>query len=1011
MRTSAQGSVGSVGCHGLAAAAAAVALLGACRPSPPPEQHFYDVHIQPIFNTFCVGNTSPCHSLAPDATTGMSTALGNLDLSSFDGVQKRRDALRTYGSYPQPLLLLKAMPPDEIQIPYQQQFYQSEIKHSGGSPISSNTEAYFELKNWLDNGANRDGILPEAVSNKGVGACSDALPPPAKRIAVDTTSQAYLDFKNNIEPTLVSSCAYGTCHSSPQADMYITCGQTGNDPDNETQFNYAQVAGFVIPMGVNVDQSEILLRPLATAAGGVSHTGGTFFQSRMDKTWLAWESWAKEVQAAVPLDYGPKTAGQTFFEANVMPKLLVRGCDLEGCHSPDGFNDFRLRSGAFGFFAPAALTRNYHALADEFMAFDTADLKQSRAVKKNIVASSGGTTHRAGAILEDMFATVDTPCPQPFDAATNTRAYCVFQAWQETERQDRIAAGAVSPMNAGDVLPLAFVARPPNGDDLLHFDTYEGGADLKLADATIDATGKVTAVGNVRSALGPCAGLTGGVDVRGPEWSYDGTKMVFAARPSADSGLDLWMLDVAGGSCTQLTHDTGRMVNGVRVHNFDPVFAPDNTIVFASTVSGTQTLRTFQPNSNLYRVMPTAPGAFSYDFSSPTQMTFLLNSELSPAFMQDGRVSFTAEKATPDFYQLSGRRMNWDLTDYHPLLAQRAQSTSTFDNTPLPSVGYQEATEIREGLDRNFLLILSNEGAKGGGGALATFNRSIGPFEADRDDVTFVKSMVIVDPAAAPAADGTTVGAYRSPFSLPDGEIMASYDGTVTNIVTGPAPHYALVAVSPIDGTNRMLASDGTLSYVEAALGYKRGETELFENLPQLVFGGHSGPPNTGTGVMHFPDVPVLATLLGANLRRGRDVTAFDSAASLKVYQDMPPPAGSDPSLIPTGKLAYSQLNPIGSASLLSDHSLIALVPAGVPLILEVDDKSGKALFTMSEEHQVTPGEYITPGPPRAVFNNICGGCHGSISGSELDIAVSADALTGASVSLSRPPAMPQQLQ
>jgi hypothetical protein len=411
-------------------------------------------------------------------------------------------------------------------------------------------------------------------------------------------------------------------------------------------------------------------------------------------------------------------------------------------------------------------------------------------------------------------------------------------------------------------------------------------------------------------------------------------------------------------------------------------------------------------------VRPTTPGTFSYDFGNPQQMTFLLNSELSPAFMQDGRVSFTAEKATPDFYQLSGRRMNWDLTDYHPLLAQRAQSGTTYDKTTTyPSVGYQEATEIREGLDRNFLLILANEGAKGGGGALATFNRSIGPFEADRNDVTFVKAMVIVDPAAAPAADGTTAGAYRSPFSLPNGEILASYDGTVTNILTGPAPHYALVAVSPVDGTRRSLLSDGTLSYVEAALGYKRGETELFQNLPQLVFGGHSGAPDVGTnGVMHFPDVPVLATLLGANLRRGRDVSAFDAVASLKVYQDMPPPAGSDPTLIPTGKQAYSQLNILGSANLLSDHSLVALIPAGIPLILEFDDKSGNALFTMTEEHQVTQGEYITPGPPRAVFNNICGGCHGSISGSELDIAVSADALTGASVSLSRG-AVPERLQ
>ena len=167
----------------------------------------------------------------------------------------------------------------------------------------------------------------------------------------------------------------------------------------------------------NVDQSEILLRPLATAAGGVSHTGGTFFQSRSDPTWLQLGGVGQGGPAgAAARRTGPRPPGQTFFEANVMPKLLVRGCDLEGCHSPDGFNDFRLRSGAFGFFAPAALTRNYHALADEFMAFDTVDVKQSRAVKKNILADSGGTTHRAGTILEDIGTTVDTPCPQPFDS-------------------------------------------------------------------------------------------------------------------------------------------------------------------------------------------------------------------------------------------------------------------------------------------------------------------------------------------------------------------------------------------------------------------------------------------------------------------------------------------------------------------------------------------------------------------------------------------------------------------
>ena len=102
--------------------------------------------------------------------------------------------------------------------------------------------------------------------------------------------------------------------------------------------------------------------------------------------------------------------------------------------------------------------------------------------------------------------------------------------------------------------------------------------------------------------------------------------------------------------------------------------------------------------------------------------------------MQDGRVSMTTEKfdsnpnAATAFYQLAGRRINWDLTDYHPLLAQRAQSTDTFTADLQPSVDYQQATEIREGLDRNFLIILSDDGAQGGArraGDLQPFDRAV----------------------------------------------------------------------------------------------------------------------------------------------------------------------------------------------------------------------------------------------------------------------------------------------
>ena len=39
--------------------AVCLVISAGCGAKSPPEHRFYDEHIQPIFNTFCVGNTSP----------------------------------------------------------------------------------------------------------------------------------------------------------------------------------------------------------------------------------------------------------------------------------------------------------------------------------------------------------------------------------------------------------------------------------------------------------------------------------------------------------------------------------------------------------------------------------------------------------------------------------------------------------------------------------------------------------------------------------------------------------------------------------------------------------------------------------------------------------------------------------------------------------------------------------------------------------------------------------------
>jgi hypothetical protein len=449
------------------------------------------------------------------------------------------------------------------------------------------------------------------------------------------------------------------------------------------------------------------------------------------------------------------------------------------------------------------------------------------------------------------------------------------------------------------------------------------------------------------------------------------------------------------------------------IHNFDPAWSPDGQwLVFASTrgkAGPTESRKRALPQSDLWRVRVDAAGNA---MGSPEQMTFLSNSEVGAQFMREGRVTMTTEKAAGDnggFYQLAGRRINWDLTDYHPLLAQRARSpypTLTDLVTQAPSIGYSSATDIREASNGDFLLILSdvdtttgNPALPGGGGALAIFNRSIGPFEQGRADPGYLASLRIIDGGAATGRAGST-SVYRSPSTLPDGQVLASFAATSSLA-------WNIVAVNPRTGTRTvLLAPPGGRAYVDAVLAYKYPARTLYNNRRQLVFGGSvTGDP--AHAVVHFPDAPMAFTLLTGNLRRGRPVDEFRSARYIVVEEEKP--CGTPCSR--TNGLFESRTM-LGRAELESDGSARIRVPSGVGVVLSLQNDSGTTIVKMSEEHQLGPGEVISLGIRQTItnaagkevrlFDAVCGGCHGTVSGRELDVLVTPDALTGASSSLSQ---------
>ena len=962
--------------------AAAATVVAACT-DPPPGHTYYERNIEPILVQSCAGNTSGCHRTDP--ADRYDFAAGNFDVTSFANVQKRRDLLGSFGTYPVPLLLIKAVGARTIQLEYGGRFEDVLVDHVGGNILALGSDAYLTLLSWTANGATANGLPPPSPAQDGIGPCSTAVPSgfdPAPYRA----DPSFTQFKTQVMPVL-QSCNSGSCHGAPQSDFYISCGAD----DTQLAFNFSQAWSFVDDPAA---QSQLLRVPLAIDAGGTRHTGGDQFASATDARYLALAAWAEQVGR---IDFGAGDPAKLFFKDQVQPMLLARGCGFAACHSPMASNDFKLRSGSNGFFSAIATARNYQLLRDEFMAFEVPDPRHGRAVAKNLLPEDGGISHRGGSLFG---AAGD--CDDPFDpAAVDNRPYCVMREWSRIERAALVTRGEVAPMAAGQQVALVYIDREASHlAGPLEFDSFQGASDLRIADAALGDDGAITGVGASRSLLATCGVSAAQVDVRNPDIRGDGTTVAFAMRTSAAEPLGIWVVDVDGTGCRRVTPALPDR-NGLKVHNFDPAWSPDGAwLVYASTKGGadgpTRSRQRFLPQSDLWRIKP--------DGSGDEQLTFLTNSEVTPAMMREGRITMTTEKVADGFYQLAGRRLNWDRTDYHPLLAQRAQSPyadPTDASVMLPSVGYGQATEIREDLDGNFLLVFSDPGAKGGAGTLATFNRSIGPFEAGRGDDAFLRSVRIIDPAATGRPGAPTDGAYRSPAPMPDGRILVSYAAFRGDLATAASFDWDLVAIDPATGTRTPLIG-GPGAQVEGVFAIVSPPRAPYLNRRQLVFGGGVDVAATGAGRanVHFPDAPMVFTLLTGNLRRGRPVDPFRAATQLAVYVEQAPPAGTMTG--PGAGGIFQQRMLLGRAPLLADGSTRINVRAGVGVIFALEDDDEHTVVTMTEEHQLAPGEQISLGIREPLFDGVCGGCHGSVTGSELDIAVTPDALTGASESLSK---------
>jgi hypothetical protein len=156
-------------------------------------------------------------------------------------------------------------------------------------------------------------------------------------------------------------------------------------------------------------------------------------------------------------------------------------------------------------------------------------------------------------------------------------------------------AGAQTPVTAPLVsdYPILFVVRRQyNGDhhntatmfqtDEINTKSFEGGGALK----TID----LAAGGKVKTLIELPEGIT-----RDPEVYFDGSRIVFSMRKNIDDDYHIYEINADGSGLKQLTFGKG-------ISDIDPLYLPDDTIVFSSTREPKFCMCAQHIMANLYRM-------------------------------------------------------------------------------------------------------------------------------------------------------------------------------------------------------------------------------------------------------------------------------------------------------------------------------------------------------------------------------------------------------------------------
>jgi len=486
---------------------------------------------------------------------------------------------------------------------------------------------------------------------------------------------------------------------------------------------------------------------------------------------------------------------------------------------------------------------------------------------------------------------------------------------------------------AGMLLSLALAGcRESAPDDLIQEEPTTDALVFVKTDA-VETLNRNWAPGNLYKLspiapdgiVSPITNFTG-ASISDPAVSFDGKKILFSMRPSGGGNRNIYEINADGTGLRQVTSGGG--------HDFDPLYLPDDRILFSSSRANEMDEYNHSPAEHLY--------VCDADGGNLERISFNQSDDFDPELLPDGRIVFT-------------RWEHFGNVNRFPLFFTNPDGSGTFHHYGPHGRNFFHATPTPDGR----IIAIESSMVEGDAGPIAMLKTESGP--ADPVIASQDQHWDVVTAQVNNDGEPWPYGAFRYPRSIGAGQFVASYS---LPAATEDDVDYGLYTFSLTQSGAGTAADPAQFTLDDMTFLYNDPNSQEYD--AQLL-APHARPPvipstldrNLDYGVFLAQDV----FNRGTNDGQERPVRGVDAIDSIAVIAARPTRPGemNDFSANEFEKRAL-----IGMAPVQPDGSFRIRVPANTPISFATLDDQGRGFVVKRTHLYVRPGEEF----------DRCVGCH-----------------------------------